>query len=80
MSKIKERAAEARQLLANESLLAVLSEIQDEATQVFLDPFSPIEKIARAHEGVRAVATVFAALQARIDAQAVEDKQKGSAP
>ena len=80
MSNIKQRAAEARMLLANESLLSVLSEIREDATSVFLDPFADIEKIARAHEGIRAVATVFAALQARIDAQAVEDKQKGSAP
>lgn len=80
MSIIKQRAAEARQLLANESLLAVLSEIRDEAAQVFLNPFAKVEEIARAHEDVRAVATVFAALQTRIDAQAVEDKQKGSAP
>lgn len=80
MSIITQRAAEARTLLANESLLAVLSEIRDEATQTFLNPFAGIEEIARAHEGVRAVATVFAALQSRIDAQAVEDKRKGSAP
>lgn len=80
MSKIKERAAEARALLANEALLSVLNEIRDEATAVFLNPFAGAEEIARAHEGVRAVATVFAALQTRIDAQAVEDKQKGSAP
>lgn len=80
MTTIKERAAEARALLANEALLSVLSEIKDEATSVFLNPFAGIEEIARAHEGVRAVATVFAALQQRIDAQAVEDKQKGSAP
>ncbi len=79
MSKIKQRAAEARALLANEALLAVLSEIRDDAASVFLNPFSTAEEIARAHEGVRAVATVFAALQQRIDAQAVEDK-KGSAP
>lgn len=80
MSKIKQRAAEARTLLADESLLAVMSEIKDDAAQVFLNPYSGIEEIARAHEGIRAVATVFAALQSRIDAQAVEDKQKGSAP
>lgn len=80
MSTIKQRAAEARALLANEALLAVLSEIRDDAASVFLNPFSTGEEIARAHEGVRAVATVFAALQTRIDAQSVEDKQKGSAP
>lgn len=80
MSMITQRAAEARRLLADETLLAVLSEIQDEAAQVFLNPHSAIEEIARAHEGVRAVATVFAALQSRLDAQAVEDKRKGSAP
>lgn len=80
MSKIRERAAEARALLANEALLSVLNDIRDEATAVFLNPYAAIEEIARAHEGVRAVETVFAALQQRIDAQAVEDKQKGSAP
>jgi len=79
MSQIKQRAAEARALLANEALLSVLSEIKDDATAVFLNPFSGIEEIARAHEGVRAVETVLAALNARIDAQTVEDK-KGSAP
>lgn len=80
MATIKQRAAEARVLLADEALLSVLNEIRDDATAVFLNPFSTGEEIARAHEGVRAVSTVFAALQSRIDAQAVEDKQKGSAP
>lgn len=75
MSLIKQRASEARHLLADHVFKAVVGEIRDEAVGVFLDATCDISRITAAHENVRAVQTILDALQARLDAEAVELKQ-----
>lgn len=77
MSEIKRRAMEARSLLDNPAFKAVTEEIRNSAGQVFFDPLSDSEALAKAHAQVRAVHTFLDALQVRIDAEAIEDKKKG---
>jgi hypothetical protein len=45
------------------------------AVGVFLDASCDITRITSAHDNVRAVQTIFDALQARLDAEAIEDKK-----
>lgn len=77
MSEIKRRAMEARSLRDNPAFKAVIQEIRDSAGQVFFDPHADVEDLTKAHAKVRAVETFLDALQARIDAEAIEDKKKG---
>jgi hypothetical protein len=53
----------------------VIGEIRDDAVGVFLDATCDITRIAAAHASVRAVQVILDALQARLDAEAVEAKQ-----
>jgi len=76
MSEIKQRANEARELLENPVFQAVLGEVKQEAVDLFMNANSCIDVISRAQEKVRAVETVLAVIQARIDAETVEDKRK----
>ena len=75
MSLIKQRASEAKILLADHVFKAVIGEIRDDAVGVFLDATCDITRIAAAHASVRAVQVILDALQARLDAEAVEAKQ-----
>ena len=75
MSLIKQRASEAKTLLADHVFKAVIGEIRDEAVGVFLDATCDITRVAAAHASVRAVQVILDALQARLDAGAVEAKQ-----
>lgn len=75
MSLIKQRASEAKTLLADHVFNAVISEIRDDAVGVFLDATCDITRITAAHASVRAVQVILDALQARLDAEAVEAKQ-----
>ena len=75
MSLIKQRASEARSLLADHIFQAVIGEIRDDAVGVFLNAACDINRVAAAHESVRAVQLILDALQARLDAEAVEIKQ-----
>ncbi len=75
MSLIKQRASEAKTLLADHVFKAVIGEIRDDAVGVFLDATCDITRIAAAHASVRAVQVILDALQARLDAGAVEAKQ-----
>lgn len=75
MSIATQRAAEARTLLGNRTLLSVLDEIREDATKVFLNSASPIESIAAAHDRVRAVQTILDAIQTRLDAETIEQKK-----
>lgn len=75
MSEIKRKASEARSLLTDHVFQAVVGEIRDDAVGVFLDSTCDMNRLAAAHERVRAVQTILDALQARIDAEAVEIKQ-----
>lgn len=75
MSEIKRRASEARSLLADGVFNGVIGEIREDAVGVFLDATCDISRITAAHERVRAVQTILDALQARLDAEAVEIKQ-----
>ena len=77
MSEIKRRAMEARSLRDNPAFKAVIQEIRDSAGQVFFDPHADVEGLTKAHAKVKAVETFLDALQARIDAEAIEDKKKG---
>jgi hypothetical protein len=75
LSLIKQRASEAKTLLADHVFNAVISEIRDDAVGVFLDATCDITRITAAHASVRAVQVILDALQARLDAEAVEAKQ-----
>ena len=75
MSLIKQRASEAKTLLADHVFKAVIGEIRDDAVGVFLDATCDITRIAAAHASVRAVQVILDALQARLDAETVEAKQ-----
>jgi len=75
MSLIKQRASEAKTLLGDNVFKAVIAEIRDDAVGVFLDANCDITRIAAAHASVRAVQVILDALQARLDAEAVEAKQ-----
>jgi hypothetical protein len=75
LSLIKQRASEAKTLLADHVFKAVISEIRDDAVGVFLDATCDITRITAAHASVRAVQVILDALQARLDAEAVEAKQ-----
>jgi len=72
---IKQRASEAKTLLADHVFKAVIGEIRDDAVGVFLDATCDITRITAAHASVRAVQVILDALQARLDAEAVEAKQ-----
>jgi len=75
LSLIKQRASEAKTLLSDHVFKAVIGEIRDDAVGVFLDATCDITRIAAAHASVRAVQVILDALQARLDAEAVEAKQ-----
>jgi hypothetical protein len=60
------RAAEARALLDDPCLTAVLSEIEDEAKALFLASGGDPGRLTAAFEKVRAVQTLRAALKSRL--------------
>ena len=76
MSKVKEKANRARNLLASEAFKDVVAEIQDNAVALFLAPNSSIDDIAGAHERIRAVETFLSVLRSHIDDEYVEDKKE----
>lgn len=75
MLDVHQRAIQARQLEGYEPFREICAEIREEAVQLFLNPASDINAIARAHEAVRAIETFIAAIQTRIDAEKVADKK-----
>ena len=75
MLDVYQRAIQARQLEGYEPFKEICAEIREEAVQLFLNPASDINAIARAHEAVRAVESFTAAIQTRIDAEKVADKK-----
>jgi transposase-like protein len=75
MLDVYQRAIQARQLEGYEPFREICAEIREEAVQLFLNPASDINAIARAHEAVRAIETFIAAIQTRIDAEKVADKK-----
>ena len=75
MLDVYQRAIQARQLEGYEPFREICAEIREEAVQLFLNPASDINAIARAHEAVRAVETFIAAIQTRIDAEKMADKK-----
>jgi hypothetical protein len=76
MSEIKRRANEARELKEHHIFRAICAEIQEAAVDLFMNVNSDINTITQAHEKVRAISTFLDAIQARIDAETFEDKQK----
>lgn len=75
MSKIVERAAQARSLRVDEAFKAICDEIRADAASVFLEAHSSPEAIAAAHDRVRAVQVFLDAIQARLDAEAIDQKR-----
>jgi len=75
MLDVYQRAIQGRPLEGFEPFKAICDEIRDDAVQLFLNPASDINAIARAHEAIRALETFMAAIQARIDAEKVADKK-----
>lgn len=75
MTTVRQRAVEARELLNNLAFQSLMDEIRSDAVGVFLDASCDITRITSAHDNVRAVQTIFDALQARLDAEAIEDKK-----
>lgn len=75
MATVKQKALEARELLNNPAFNSLMEEIRSDAVGVFLDASCDITRIASAHDSVRAVQTIFDALQARLDAEAIKDKK-----
>jgi hypothetical protein len=75
MAVIKQKALEARELLNNLAFQGLMEEIRSDAVGVFLDASCDITRIASAHDRVRAVQTILDALQARLDAEVIEDKK-----
>jgi hypothetical protein len=76
MSDIKRRATEARTLLSDPALTAVLEEIRADAVAAFLTSGGNAEQMTKAHQDVQAVETILNALQRRITAQDFEDKKR----
>ena len=75
MATVKQKALEARELLNSPAFNSLMEEIRSDAVGVFLDASCDITRIASAHDNVRAVQTIFDALQARLDAEAIKDKK-----
>ena len=75
MSLVKQRAGEARRLLSDEVFQSVIREIREDATAFFLNSNCGIDELADAHMRVRATQIILDALQARLDAEAVQDKK-----
>lgn len=75
MSDIADKAQQARRLLSDETFLSVIDEIRSDAIGVFSDANCDIDRIAKAHEKMRATQTFLDVLQSRIDAQAVKEKK-----
>jgi len=75
MATVKQKALEARELLNSPAFNSLMEEIRSDAVGVFLDASCDITRIASAHDSVRAVQTIFDALQARLDAEAIKDKK-----
>ncbi len=77
MSDVKRKAAEARALLNDPAFKDIVAEIKQDAVALFLRPICSIEDMQAAHARVQATETFLDALQARINAEAIEDKKKG---
>jgi hypothetical protein len=75
MASKHQRAMDALDLAENPIFQEVCREVKDASISVFLDPRATPESLARAHEGVRAVETFMAALKARADDWALEQKR-----
>ena len=76
MSDIRRKAAMARELADNAAFLDIVAEIRDAAGNVFYNPSSSLDQLAAAHASIRAIETFTGAIQSRIDAQSVLDKQE----
>lgn len=72
---IDEKAAHAARLLRDEALTLALQEILESASSVFLDAASTPESRERAHEDVRAVATLRLRFRLWADAKQIADKR-----
>jgi hypothetical protein len=75
MAVTKQKALEARELLNSSAFQGLMEDIRSDAVGVFLDASCDIDRITSAHDHVRAVQTIFDALQSRLDAEAIEDKK-----
>jgi len=72
---IKQRAANARSLLANESFKQVLEEIKNDQIKVFLNIGSTNADIEEAHSVVSAIQKIEHHLQSSINDEKIFDKK-----
>jgi hypothetical protein len=72
---IKQRAANARSLLANESFKQVLEEIKNDQIKVFLNNSSTSADIEEAHSVVSAIQKIEHHLQSSINDEKIFDKK-----
>ena len=72
---IKQRAANARSLLANESFKQVLEEIKNDQIKVFLNTGSTTADIEEAHAVVSAIQKIEHHLQSSINDEKIFDKK-----
>jgi hypothetical protein len=72
---IKQRAANARSLLANESFKQVLEEIKNDQIKVFLNSSSTSADIEEAHSVVNAIQKIEHHLQSSINDEKIFDKK-----
>ena len=79
---IKDRASHVKRLKQDESFNALVTEIREDAANVFLNPHSSYEDREEAHHIVRALAKIEDRMAVILTDEAMFDKQqqRGSAP
>lgn len=72
---VSQKAAEARTLLASQAFQAIVEDIRGDAVKVFLRSEANADEISAAHDRVRAVQFILDAIQARLNAEAIQEKR-----
>lgn len=62
--RVEDLASGVKRLRQDETLATILTDIKDDAVQVFSNPNSTPERILEAHESIRAVGTLIRAFDA----------------
>lgn len=62
--RVEDLASGVKRLRQDETLATILTDIKDDAVQVFSNPNSTQERIMEAHESIRAVGTLIRAFDA----------------
>lgn len=69
------RAAAARALIEDPAFTEVINEIRDDAVSAFLKTSATPADLEAAHQKVRAIETIMAALQSRLNDEAVQQRK-----